>query len=100
MDLPKIEEGLLDDAGLDALFFDVRHAARLLEVVDRGAGPAGDPRPVDDPDRALVDARDALRSGRAVQLRYRFGGSEWWDTLIPLATGTRVVRIDRNAIMR
>jgi hypothetical protein len=36
-----------------------------------------------------------------VQLRYRFEGTEWWDTLMPLGGGrVRLVRIDRGMLDR
>ncbi|MGZ3419811.1 MAG: hypothetical protein ACXVEE_18195 [Polyangiales bacterium] len=99
MNLPKVHEAILDDPTLDRLFFDVAHAAELLEVVTKGAAEthAGDPSA---PADALAHARESLRSGAAfgVQLRYRFGGIEWWDTLMRVPEGIRLVRIDRSAV--
>lgn len=95
--LPPVQEAILDEATLDRLFFDVAHGAELVEVVTKGGAEAyaGEPGAPD-----LSRAREALRSGRAfgVQLRYRFGGTEWWDTLMRVPGGVRLVRIDRGAV--
>lgn len=91
--LPELQETLLDDATLEQLFFDVKHAAELIGVSLKGASQeraaetsSGDP---------LQQAKDALREGRVmgVQLRYRHGGREWWDTLMRVQGGVRLVRI-------
>ncbi len=60
------------------------HAAALgAEVLAEGGGVS------------LEQARQHLRdrSVRGVQLRYRFGGHEWWDTLICAADRVRIVRM-------
>jgi ferredoxin-type protein NapG len=43
----------------------------------------------------LEDARAAIesRSARGVQLRYRYEGDEWWDTLMLQPDGARLVRV-------
>ncbi len=90
--LPPVHQGSLDDATLDALFADIAAAATLLAVIVKRGRAAEPPRSP----AALEDARAALRSGavRAVQLRYRHEGREWWDTVSPSAPGRwRVVRI-------
>lgn len=90
--LPPVHEGSLDEATLDALFRDVAAAATLLAVVVKRGRAAEPPRSPG----ALEDARAALRSGavRAVQLRYRHEGREWWDTISTSAPGRwRLVRI-------
>ncbi len=96
--LPKVQEAILDEATLDRLFFDVAHVAELLEVVTKGAPEAHAADPTA-PDR-LERAREALRAGRAfgVQLRYRFADTEWWDTLMRVPGGVKLVRIDRGAV--
>lgn len=90
--LPPVHEGTLDDETLDALFADVASAATLLAVIVKRGRAAEPPRSP----AALEDARVALRAGavRAVQLRYRHEGREWWDTISSSAPGRwRVVRI-------
>ncbi len=52
-------------------------------------------------DGANIDldrARSALRAGSAVQLRYVHEGVEWWDTLLPMGDGVRIVRVDQSAV--
>lgn len=98
-DLPQVHEAVLDDERIDDLFRDVAHAGQLLEVVLKGGAEAraGDP----DPSAQLSAARIALRERRVfgVQLRYLHGGTEWWDTLIAVPGGARLVRIDRGKLI-
>ena len=92
--LPELHEGLLDAAGVAALFRDVEALTDLREVITKG-GPAV---------RAhgagvrLAEALDLLCSGRTrgVQLRYHHGSEEWWDTILALPSGFRVVRIRQD----
>ncbi len=88
--LPPIWKSELDPAGCDALFVDLEQV-EMLGVVLRG-GPrdmAPDPTKT-----SLSDARAALGAGSAVQLRYRWEGQEWWDTLTPRQSGVvALVRI-------
>jgi hypothetical protein len=91
-----IHEVLLDDATVAQLFFDVAHAAELIAVVEKGAG-ARRADAVQGP-AALDAAHDAFVARRigAVQLRYRFAGEEWWDTLTHTAAGIRLIRISHT----
>lgn len=87
-ELPPLDEGVLDDAGLDALLRDISACTQLIEVQVKGGRQ----------ERAagadLVAARAALRSGaRGMQVRYRHDGVEWWDTVMRAPAGWRVVRI-------
>lgn len=94
--LPPVHEGTLDDETLDALFADVAGAATLLAVIVKRGRSAEPPRSP----AALDEARAALHSGavRAVQLRYRHEGREWWDTISRFAPGRwRVVRIAHDS---
>lgn len=92
--MPALEEGTLDAASLEALLRDVGACAELLEVILKGsarghAASAG---------ADLAAARDALtaRGCRAAQLRYRYAGVEWWDTILVLPDGWKVVRIRQD----
>lgn len=89
--LPPLQDTTLDEATLDALFLDVGALAELVAVVVRPR--EGLARSVG---ASLEAAREALRSGEAagVQLRYRLQGSEWWDTLMRVEGGVRLVRIE------
>jgi hypothetical protein len=98
---PHLEDATLDDPGVERLFEAVSLAAKLLDVVMRDglwtAVEEGDAS--DDAWDRLELARDALRRGAFVQLRYLFDGSEWWDTLVPLMDGrVRLLRVDRGAL--
>ena len=67
---------------------------RLVEML--GVVLRGGPRDMaPDPTKtSLSDARAALGAGSAVQLRYRWEGQEWWDTLTPRQSGVvALVRI-------
>jgi hypothetical protein len=88
-----IHDAILDDATVDQLFFDVAHTAQLIAVMEkpgRGQAPATS--------EALWSAHRALRarSVSAVQLRYRFAGEEWWDTVLWTDAGIRLVRISHT----
>lgn len=98
MNLPNLQDAMLDDATLDRLFEDLATSAQLLDVAFKGGAVSMTPEPTV---ASLAIARQALRDGAVfgVQLRYRFGGTEWWDTLIKTASGVRLVRIDRGAAL-
>lgn len=78
----------LDPATLAALFADLADLTEIDEVLIKGAtsshaGTAG-----------LAEARLALDSGaaRAIQIRYRWAGQAWLDTLMRTPGGVRLVR--------
>lgn len=96
-ELPPMQIAVLDAETVDQLFFDIEAAAELVEVVLKGApeehasaGPL-----------TLSAARDALAARRVlgVQLRYRHAGKEWWDTLMLVPEGVRLVRIEHGAAL-
>ena len=94
---PPIHDTMLDDETVAQLFFDVAHAAELVEITIKaiGARAAAETQPsLDEAYRALVEGAIA-----GVQLRYRFAGEEWWDTLIRAPTGVRLVRISHSAAL-
>jgi hypothetical protein len=98
---PHLEDATLDEPGVERLFEAVNVGAKLLDVVLRdGLWTAVDEgEPSDDVAERLELARDALRRGAFVQLRYLFDGSEWWDTLVPLMDGrVKLLRVDRGAL--
>jgi hypothetical protein len=91
--LPSLQDAVLDDATLDQLFFDLEASAELCAVLVKGAPSEH----AEDAPLSLAGARETLRAGgRAVQIRYRYGGAEWWDTLVPTPGGTRLVRIEQR----
>lgn len=90
--LPPLYEGLLDEAGVEALLNDLGALAELREARLKGA-----PTELCAADSlSFAEAARAWRGGsaRALQLRYRYAGREWSDTLLRTPAGTRVVRIE------
>lgn len=90
LELPELCQGELDAAQLDALFADLRQGAEVSHVQVRG-GP-GSPR--GDRVVSLEEARQLLREERtpAVQIRYRYDGQLWCDTLLARPGGARLIR--------
>ena len=91
---PPLSDAILDGAQLAQLVFDIEHAAELIAVAIRPLGS----RRVEAAERpSLESAFHALCERTAsVQLRYRYRGEEWWDTLLPVSAGTRLVRISHT----
>ena len=88
-ELPELAQGMLDAAGLEALFRDLAACAIVEELQVKGgaqayATGAG----------TLEGAWAALEHGgaRGVQLRYRFQGQDWVDTILRAGNGWRLVR--------
>lgn len=92
-----LQDVILDDATVDQLFFDVAQAAELIGVVHKGPGAKRSQDAVLTAG-ALDRAHRAFtaRELAAVQLRYRFGGEEWWDTLTRTDRGVRLIRISHS----
>lgn len=91
IELPDLHEAMLDEAGVRALFGDLAAAATIDEVRckqgrDRRADPAT---------HSLDAALEALlaRQVLGVQIRYRYEGEAWCDTVIATAAGHKVVRM-------
>jgi hypothetical protein len=86
-----MSDAVLGRVELAALFRDYRVCAAGLQIqLKTGPGfvlPHGAP--------SLDDAEAMLLAGhiRGLQLRYRFGEQHWCDTLMPLPSGARLVRI-------
>jgi len=91
IDLPDLQQAVLDEVTLADLFRDIELATELIGVT-RKDGPES--RAAEEP-LTLVEAHELLRTGqtRSVQLRYRYEGTQWWDTLIRTPTGVRLVRV-------
>ncbi len=90
--LPPMSEAVLTDEQLAALFDDLRRLVRIDGIVIRdGSGRARDVAGAE-----LLDEAHAMLTGRmvrGVQIRYRYDGAAWCDTLMPVALGIRLVRI-------
>lgn len=92
--LPPLQVAELDQDKLSELFADIDALGEGLDVlVKRAAGHIdGDERV------SLATAKQLLeqRSIQGVQLRYRFRGADWWDTLICTESGVRLVRMQQG----
>ena len=88
--VPPMWQADLDAGALEQLFADLTAAAEVLSV--RGKGGAG--RHASAEPLTLASARERLASGgiAGVQIRYRFEGREWIDTLLRVGRGCRLVR--------
>ena len=89
--LPELCEAGLDAGILAQLFDDIAGCTEVLAVLPKFA----DRRKVAEQSVSLSEGRALLASGeaRAIQIRYRYEGAEWWDTLMNTPQGTRLVRI-------
>lgn len=90
--LPQLQESLLDAETLEQLVSDLQRFAQVDEVLFKGGATAmTSGRAV-----SLLEALESLRQGRTlgVQVRYRYAGASWWDTLLRTPHGIRLVRIE------
>jgi hypothetical protein len=89
-DLPELHQGALDLPTLRQLLDDLALCAEIVEVRSKGG-------PIDhaDPEGTFEDARRAFerRAVRGMQVRYRWEGDEWIDTLLWASEGPRLVRM-------
>lgn len=91
MELPELEEGLLDEATLRQLCRDIQGFAQLDQVLGKGGARSRAP----DGSLPLDQALEDLTSGRlmGLQLRYRYQGAGWFDTILRTPAGFKVVRM-------
>jgi hypothetical protein len=96
VDTPPLHEAVLTESLLLELFDDIAACTDIREVLVK-RGPKA--KVCDNEVLSLTDARDALLSGSvpAVQLRYVYEGSDWWDTIMAVpGKGYRLVRVQHN----
>lgn len=88
--VPLLVEGTIDPDILRRLFSDLESAAVILGVREK----AGTDSLAAQDDISLDGALERLLTGavRAVQVRYRFAGHDWADTIFALLAGFRVIR--------
>ena len=89
--LPDVYEGYLTSTQLTEFFRDIRQFAEVLDVFCKSA-----PRTMSGlRDAKLENVEAELMSGRAraVQVRYRFEGKEWRDTVLHDQGKFKVVRL-------
>jgi hypothetical protein len=92
--LPELQEALLDSPVLEQLFSDIETCTGIIEVIPKMAARACAPQTA----ISLAQGRQLLLSGRlrALQIRYSYAGSQWWDTLMCHDGRVRLVRIQHN----
>jgi len=89
--LPEMSEAVLSDDEVAALVRDLRACTEIMGITIK-SGPGG----ADDQRQLSIDEAAQLlleRAVRGVQVRYRYDGAGWTDTLMPTADGIRLVRI-------
>jgi len=88
--LPELCEGVLDVSQVERLFTELAALTQVVAILEKGgAQEYGHTKGFD-----LETARRRLLSRQccALQIRYRFDGAEWTDTLLSTAAGIRAVR--------
>lgn len=93
--LPPLQNQAIDAATLDRLFDDIATYADQVEITAKQ-------RPGTYSETAKLTPAAALellraRAVRGVQIRYRWDGKHWMDTLIVDPAGWRIVRIEVGA---
>ncbi len=91
IDRPPVHEAVLDADALSALIRDITALTEILEVrIKTSQHPRAQPA-----DCTIEEATQRLlqHDVTAVQIRYRLGDSEWWDTLLAVPNGVRIVRL-------
>lgn len=87
-----LSESVLDTDTLHQLFFDIQNAATLIGMSVKWKPTQN----AEAADLSFAEVAEALLAKRilGVQLRYLHQGREWWDTLLCVPEGTRLVRIE------
>jgi hypothetical protein len=91
--LPQLQRAAVDDSLLDALVTDLSALTEILCVI-----PKAEPGRVAVTSIPLEEGVNLLRAGslRGLQVRYRYEGDEWWDTLLQTPNGIRLTRIKQE----
>lgn len=90
--LPELHGGMMNREELQTMFADYRGCVEITEIIPKFAAQEHVPEVSS---WTLDHAEEWLlgRKVRAVQVRYRYDGGEWWDTIMILPEGYRLVRI-------
>jgi hypothetical protein len=90
--LPELHGGMLTEETLAQLFDDYSKCTVVTEIIPKHAAQSHVP---EQSHLTLAHAQELLRTRgvRAMQVRYRFDDGEWWDTIMVLPKGFRLVRI-------
>ncbi len=92
--LPSLQEAILDTEMLARLLSDIEGLTQVDEVLLKG----GSTTMAATQHLSLTQAVEALQCGQAqgIQVRYRYQGGRWWDTLLRSPQGIRLVRIGHD----
>lgn len=90
--LPELHSSSLDDTQVAQLLADIEVCTELTEILPKFGAQQRVP---DTAAVTLAQAREwlATRVVRGLQLRYRYDGADWWDTLMQDGDRYRIVRI-------
>lgn len=93
--LPDLQQSILDREALEQLVVDIKSLTEVIEVIPKGKvdGYVAEPGTTGGLDLDL--ARDLLLAGQihGLQIRYIHDGAQWWDTLLRVPEGIKIVRI-------
>lgn len=91
--LPELHQTVLTPDQLNALFNDLESCAEILFVMPKTA-----PGYVGIKEVSLQEGQQLLVNGslRGLQIRYKYQGEEWWDTLINRDGQIHITRIQQN----
>jgi hypothetical protein len=91
-ELPALHATTLEFAQVEQLLTDIEVCTELQEILPKYAAQGHVP---ETGQVTLAQARELLstRAVRGLQLRYRYEGADWWDTVMVLGDQFRVVRI-------
>lgn len=90
--LPDLNQATLDWPGVETLLRDIEACTEITEIIPKFAAQGY----VAESGAVTLDvARRMLseRTVRGLQIRYRYEGAEWWDTLMIVGLQYRLVRI-------
>lgn len=91
-ELPELHSTIFEEAQVQQLLTDIEVCTEVLEILPKFSAQALVP---ECPAVSLSQARELLaqRAVRGLQIRYRYEGADWWDTIMVLGDQFRVVRI-------
>ena len=92
-EFPQLQQVEVDDALLDALVADLSALTEILCVMPKSGAGRVVPKTM-----PLAEGAQMLRENtlRGLQIRYRYEGDEWWDTLMQTPNGLRLTRIKQE----
>jgi hypothetical protein len=99
LNLPALQQTLLDPPTLAALFRDLAACTQIAAVLPKFAGQSAHAH-TGSATITLDAAREGLADGtlRGAQIRYRYQDQVWCDTLMARPDGIRLVRICEDDI--